>query len=185
MSQIAPNISSELSKIQNAHKKLKVIQQISKSPQSHHKYHSSLAKVRDQKMGESGWKNDENINIKPDQFAETLLKENENEHTRKFKFELAQYHQCIPNPIKEKEFITVQISSNNLQEVEDGLSVQEMKPDDIREQKLYQKYSLKTHAPQLLRKRTIIENLQQQLREKDGVKPHDHGIMEKKVDNRS
>ena len=46
--------------------------------------------------------------------------------TRKFKFERAQYHQCIPNPAKEKEFITVQLVSPNLREAEMSKSISEL-----------------------------------------------------------
>ena len=70
------------------------------------------------------------------------MEQNEEMYTRKFKFELAQYHQCIPYPGREMEFITVQLANHRLKEIADGQSIQEIAAEDLRDAKLYQKYKL-------------------------------------------
>ena len=58
--------------------------------------------------------------------AEKIVKLYDKKFTRKFKFERAQYHQCIPNPAKEKEFITVQLVTPNLKEVDTFESINDL-----------------------------------------------------------
>ena len=43
------------------------------------------------------------------------MKNHETNFQKKFPFEKGAYHQCIPNPIKENEFITVQIVNRTLE----------------------------------------------------------------------
>ena len=41
------------------------------------------------------------------EFAEALIEDYRNEYIMKYPFERAKYHQCIPNPSKDGEFITL------------------------------------------------------------------------------
>ena len=107
-------------------------------------YHSSLARIQSEKkmlMQLQGTEIDASDSVSPStsqgrkmphetkgvrgqqtidgsEVAEQIAGLNDEKFTRKFKFERAQYHQCIPNPAKEKEFITVQLVSPNLKEAD-------------------------------------------------------------------
>ena len=65
-----------------------------------------------------------------------LIEKNEADFTRKFKFDKAHYHQCIPNPVIENEFITVQICKQNLREADPNMTPNEM----AKEGKVNEKY---------------------------------------------
>ena len=46
-------------------------------------------------------------NVSGLEITKKLIEKYEQDYTRKFKFDKAQYHQCIPNPSDSNEFITV------------------------------------------------------------------------------
>ena len=46
--------------------------------------------------------------------SENLLKHYEENYMKKFPFEKGQFHQCIPNPYIEDEFITVMLVDRSL-----------------------------------------------------------------------
>jgi hypothetical protein len=54
---------------------------------------------------------DESFDIKVDrkQFVKELKEDYVSKHVKKFPFEHASYHQCIPNPKRTGEFITMQL----------------------------------------------------------------------------
>jgi hypothetical protein len=51
------------------------------------------------------------------QVVEKLIKTYEKQYAKKYPFEKGQYHQCIPNPLKTEEFITVQLVTRQTQGV--------------------------------------------------------------------
>ena len=55
--------------------------------------------------------------MKPAQFIEKLIEQEELTYHKKLPFEYGQYHQCIPNPRKEGQLITVQLVDRVLKAV--------------------------------------------------------------------
>ena len=49
------------------------------------------------------------------EFVKKLIQQQEDRYHKKFAFERGQYHQCIPNPMKEKQMITVQLVTRALE----------------------------------------------------------------------
>ena len=47
--------------------------------------------------------------------SERLLEDYERNYMKKFPFEKGQFHQCIPNPYRENEFITVMLVEKSLE----------------------------------------------------------------------
>ena len=47
--------------------------------------------------------------MKGKDFVKALIQQQEERYQKKFAFERGQYHQCIPNPQKETQMITVQL----------------------------------------------------------------------------
>jgi hypothetical protein len=73
---------------------------------------SYFAEVRANMEGddvEAYLKQEENPTKKGSNVIKTLLKNFDENYVKKFPFERGQFQQCIPNPRKEDEFITLQI----------------------------------------------------------------------------
>ena len=49
------------------------------------------------------------------EFVKKLIEQQESRYHKKFAFERGVYHQCIPNPQKEEQMITVQLVSRFLE----------------------------------------------------------------------
>ena len=49
------------------------------------------------------------------EIASKLLKSYERNYMKKFPYEKGQFHQCIPNPYRENEFITVMLVEKSLE----------------------------------------------------------------------
>ena len=60
-------------------------------------------------------------------------------YQKKFPFERSKYHQCIPNPAKENEFITVQIVNRQMDSVNAPDGEESKKAKSLQ----YQRYNLK------------------------------------------
>ena len=81
-------------------------------------------------------------------FGDVILRHHDKTYSRKFKFDRAQFTQCIPNPAIEKEFITVQIASDLLKPA-GGLDtpLNKLPLIDRQQGRLYQNYEfIKTNA---------------------------------------
>ena len=46
---------------------------------------------------------------------EKILEHYESRYNKKFPFERSQYHQCVPNPFKDNEFVTVQLVTRQME----------------------------------------------------------------------
>ena len=69
-------------------------------------------------------------NIKGIDMPEKLIRNNATEFSRKYKFDKSQYHQCIPNPEKENEFITVQIGRPNMRLADPNMTLNDVSKGD-------------------------------------------------------
>ena len=78
------------------------------------------------------------VNVRGVDVPEKLIKLNEEEFMRKYKFDKAQYHQCIPNPEKENEFITVQIGRPNMRLADSTVPLSDIGGDDENASQKYQ-----------------------------------------------
>ena len=54
------------------------------------------------------------------QIADKLLKDHEKNFQKKFAFEKGAFHQCIPHPSNDNEFITVQLVNRKLDRASEG-----------------------------------------------------------------
>ena len=68
-------------------------------------------------------KGQEEPTIKGMDVANRLLKNYERNYMKKFPFEKGQYHQCIPNPYRPDEFITVMLVDRSLESTKVDKSV--------------------------------------------------------------